>query len=312
MKPVKLLTAVLGAACLLIACNNSANAPVDKTEVQAAAIADVQEIRADSESENQQHIPTGNQLPGKPLSQQPVSADTATNHLPQPVQKSLDWNRKIIKTATLNLEVRDFKQYNSSVHQVVSHLGGYIAQEEQHFADERIGNSIVIKVPVERFDEMMTQLPVADAKIIERKISSEDVTGQVVDVQARLDAKRQMRLRYLELLKQSKNMEEILQVQGEINSLQEEMEAAAGRVKYLTYAAAMSTINLDFYQRVTGFKPDSTEPSFFTRLIESLRFGGQWILELVLGIAGLWPLWILLASGMFIYKKRGRNKKLPA
>ena len=78
----------------------------------------------------------------------------------------------------------------------------------------------------------------------EKKITSEDVTTEVIDTRSRLEAKKQVRLRYLDLLKQAKNMEEILSVQSEINGIQEQIESAAGRMEYLQHSSSFSTIHL--------------------------------------------------------------------
>ncbi len=216
------------------------------------------------------------------------------------------------KTAALKLEVKDFNKYTESVHNTVKQFGGYIAQEEQNLTDEKTETTISIKVPVDQFETMMIQLPGAGVKVLERKINTEDVTGQVVDVKLRLEAKKQVRLKYLDFLKQSKNMEEVLQVQGEINGLQEEIEAAAGRVEYLTHQSAMSTINLSFYQPINGYKPTDGKPSFLTRIKDSFTFGAKWIADLLVGLTGLWPLIIIIAGGFFIYKKRFPSKKTTA
>jgi len=80
-----------------------------------------------------------------------------------------------------------------------------------------------------------------------------------------------MRLKYLEFLKQSKNMEEVLQVQNEINSIQEEIESTAGRVEFLSHQSFYSTINLTFYQPINGYKPVDGPPAFFTRVVPLLK-----------------------------------------
>ena len=56
--------------------------------------------------------------------------------------------------------------------------------------DEKSESIIVIKVPVEQFESMMNQLPGNDNKILERKITTEDITGEVVDIKSRLEAKK--------------------------------------------------------------------------------------------------------------------------
>ena len=152
-----------------------------------------------------------------------------------------DWDKKIIKTGFLKLEVKDFKMFSDLVHRSAKQYGGYVANEEQSQSNEKKESVISIKVPVEQFESLMNQLPSDSDKIIEKKITTEDVTGEVVDTKSRLQAKEQMRLKYLEFLKQAKNMEDVLKVQDEINSIQEEMESASGRINYLSHQSVYST-----------------------------------------------------------------------
>jgi len=51
----------------------------------------------------------------------------------------------------------------------------------------------------------------------------------MADTRSRLETKKEVRERYLDLLKQARNMKDILAVQNEINDIQEQMEGAAGR-----------------------------------------------------------------------------------
>ena len=219
-----------------------------------------------------------------------------------------DWDKKIIKTAILRLEVPDFNIYSESVHKTIKQYGGYVAQEEQNLSNEKSETTISIKVPVDQFETMMDQLPVQSSKVLERKITTEDVTGEVVDTKSRLEAKKQMRLKYLDFLKQSKNMEEVLQVQGEINSIQEEIESAAGRINFLSHQASYSTINLTFYQPFAGFKPTDGKPNFFTRLTIAFRSGVEWFADIFVGLMSLWP-FILISIIAVIVWKRSRVRK---
>lgn len=157
-------------------------------------------------------------------------------------------------------------------------------------------------MPVEQFESMLDELTVADGKIYERKISSQDVTGEVIDTKSRLEAKKQVRLKYLDFLKASKNMEEVLQVQHEINAIQEEIEAATGRVNFLSHQSAFSTINLTFYQPVNGYVAGDLSPSILTRLSNAFISGSDWITDLFVGLVGVWPLLLLIFGGLFVYK----------
>jgi hypothetical protein len=241
---------------------------------------------------------------------QQAETDSGNSPLPAKPIANPDWDKKIIKNATLKLEVKDFKTYNSNVHKTVKQFGGYIAQEEQNLTDEKSETVISIKVPVDQFETMMNQLPGGDVKVLERKITTEDVTGEVVDTKSRLEAKKQMRIKYLEFLKQSKNMEEVLQVQTEVNNIQEEIESAAGRVGYLSHQSSYSTINLTFFQPLEGYKPTDITPSFLTRVSNAFKIGVSWMADLFIGLIAIWPL-LLIVIGIYFGWKKLRPVKTP-
>ena len=155
----------------------------------------------------------------------------------------------------------------------------------------------------------MNALPADDGKVMEKKINTDDVTGEVVDTRSRLEAKKQMRLKYLEFLKQSKNMAEVLQVQNEIDNIQVQIESAASRVSFLTQQTAFSTINLTFYQPAEGYKPTDGAPSFLTRIATAFKNGAGWIAELFVGFVSIWPL-LLIIFGIYFGWKRLRPSKI--
>ena len=218
-------------------------------------------------------------------------------------QANPDWDKKIVKTADLKLEVKSFQSYTDQIHRLVKQSGGYIAQEQQNQSVYTIENTVTIKVPVDRFDDMMMHIASDSDKLVEKKISAEDVTMQIVDTKSRLEAKREVRERYLDLLKQARNMKDILAVQTEINDIQEEMEEAAGRIAYLGHSAAYSTINLNFYQVLTVVEPEDASPSFFHKLQNALTTGWEGFSSLVLGLISLWPLWMVVSLGLMGIRK---------
>ncbi len=216
----------------------------------------------------------------------------------------IDWDKKIIKTANVTLELKDYAGYNNTLHTKLKGYGAYIAQENQNETDEQIANEVTIKVPVDKFDDLMNSLSGDDIKVLEKNISTEDVTGEVVDTKARLEAKKEVRAKYLELLKQAKNIDEILQVQNEINGIQEDIESADGRLGYLTHSAAYSTINLKYYQFLNGLTSKDVEPNFLTKVGEAFKNGASVITNLVVFFISIWPLVIIAALFIFYFKKR--------
>jgi hypothetical protein len=247
------------------------------------------------------------------LAQTDQKQEVEKQQAPQPPngnkQTFENWDKKIIKNAQLNLEVEDYNSYNQLVHTNVKNWGGYIAHEEEQSTEYQKVNTLSLKVPVDQFDNVVQSLSSGKEKVIVKKISSEDVTGEVVDTRSRMETKRQTRQRYLDLLKQAKNMEEILLVQNRIDDIQLQIESATGRLDYLTHASALSTIQLTFFQVIKPGAPETKDPSFGYKVLDSLKNGLVWVGELFLLILNLWPLALL---GVFIYWgfKKWRSARL--
>lgn len=293
----KLMFSIIVISTLLFACGNnrSKDSMLAKDKIEQEPGTNKILEAKENNKQDQQQIPIGNL--------QTTIAVPLIKPVSIPVVAHIDWDKKIIKNAQLIFEVKDFKKYNEVVHQTIKKYGGYIAQDEQNISEEKSETILSIKVPVDQFEPMVNELSAAGEKVVVHKITSEDVTNKVVDTKSRLEAKKQVRLKYLEFLKASKNMAEVLTVQSEINSIQEEIEAAAGRIEYLSHESSYSTINLSFYQPTIAFVPVETSPSFFTKIATAFKYGGSWLTELLLLLVSVWPL-LLAGCGAFFITKR--------
>lgn len=299
-KQAVLFTSVLLTTIFGCSTNNS-------TEAEKAAAADItleSPYSADSVSNAYETVDTAMapQSPAAGNNEQPKQQGAATS------VQHIDWDKKIIKNAQLSVEAKNYKTFNDFVHQQVKQAGGYVAGEEQTKSEYKIENVVSIKVPVDQFDNLVKAITsTKDDNVESQKVTSQDVTGEVIDTRSRTEAKRQVRLRYLELLKQAKNMEEILKVQQEINNIQEEIEAGSGRVSYLTHAAAYSTIQLTFYEILNAQAVQPDKPNFGQRVLAALGNGLNWVGEMLVLLLTLWPLW-LCAGGVWWLVKRYKAK----
>ncbi len=288
-------------ACLAFNCNTA-----DKKESISALnkstenSADQKEYFGSGAGNGSIHTDSIAKTPAPPGTEQKKQQPNPTDPVPNP-----DWDKKIIKTAFLNFEVKDYNIYYAAFREKVRSLGGYVAQEEQTQSDYKIENTLVVKVPVEQFDNALTQLTSGSEKVNERKVTSQDVTSEYVDTKSRIEAKKQVRLRYMDLLNQAKNMEDILNVQSEINGIQEEIESATGRVEFLGHSAAYSTINLTYYQVLNSAAKDTEkkEPVLGTRVASAFKTGWGWIVDLFVGLVSIWPLLLAGFVAVLLYKR---------
>lgn len=306
----KIIVVALASAMLLAVACNSNHETKKEAQISELSMTEIEKPRSESfgfaaDSAASQEF-TGNTDKKEDQDQkqkkQPVQPKQT-----EPVAKP-DWDKKIIKTATINLEVKEYNKYNTSLREKVKSFGGYIAQEEQSQSDYKIENTVTVKVPVDQFDNAVTLLTSNVEKVNEKKISSQDVTAEFVDTKSRLEAKRQVRERYIGLLKQAKNMEEILNVQSEINSIQEDMEAAAGRIQYLGHSASYSTINLTYFEVLNSSAKTDDNPSFGTKFMNAFKTGGSGVMDLLVGLVTIWPLFLLAFIGLVIYRRTRTTK----
>lgn len=304
------MTALVAVTLTTFACDSMNNgkdiSSIEIPPVSENAIADYKPDEKEQNFDKFFHIDSAGkqQVPGE--KQKQPSQQQAT----PPVKQ--DWDKKIIKNASLNLEVKDYNTFSASLREKIKNLGGYIAQEEQTQSDYKIENSITVKVPVDQFDNAVVQLTANTEKINEKKITSQDVTTEFIDTKSRMESKKQVRLRYMDLLKQAKNMEEILNVQSEINEIQEEIESAAGRIEYLGHSSTFSTIHLTYFQILNSSAKDSNKPSFGTELSNAFKTGWNWFGDLFVGLVSVWPLFLLIFTGIIIYKKTKLQKPKQA
>ena len=98
-------------------------------------------------------------------------------------------------------------------------------------------------------------------------------------------------------------MKDILAVQNEINEVQEQIEAAGGRMNYLSHASAFSTIQLNFYQVLNPQAIDTREPDFGQKVLNALKNGFTWIGDLILLVLTIWPLWVLVGLMWWAFKR---------
>ena len=175
-------------------------------------------------------------------------------------------------------------------------MAGYITSMEVSSGSYELNSDITIRVPASAFDSLLQALGGESAFTNYLQIQAQDVTEEYLDIETRLQTKREVRDRYIEVLRnQARTVEEILMAEEKIRVIQEEIESKEGRFRYLQSQVSMSTIHLHLYQTVEYVEsPDTYTRSFWSDLKDSLADGGELIRDLFLGLMSIWPLLLIL------------------
>jgi len=198
-------------------------------------------------------------------------------------------DRKIIKTGTIGFETKDLNKTKSLIVHAVQELNGYIAIEDALVNEDGfISNYLKIRVPADNFDLLVNKISESGSKLIRKRIDLSDVTEEYIDVETRINTKKAIKSRYLELLKQATKVDEILNIEREIGKLQIEIERVERRMRYLNSQIAYSTIWVDYYQETTS------KFDFFSKLSDGFKKGWDVFKWLIIGLSHLW-VFILVA-----------------
>jgi predicted nuclease with TOPRIM domain len=86
-------------------------------------------------------------------------------------------------------------------------------------------------------------------KVLNRHVSTEDVTEEYVDTDARLRNLKRTEERLLAHLDRTGELKGIVEVERELNRVREEIERLEGRLRYLSHRVDFSTFNVTFQEK---------------------------------------------------------------
>lgn len=273
MKPAIYAILICFIGLLLVDCDNSSRSSGDFIASKEAAPAP---------SEDQDLSDTRNMQPG-------------------PEQAPIE--RKLIKTGSISFETDDLAKTHNRVLEAVKTHQGYLANDEEQRSDDRISHVLTIRVPADHFDTMLSTIAEGVDHFDYKNIQVQDVTEEYLDVEARLKAKKALEQRYLELLKQARNVTEILNIEKELGTIRADIESVEGRLKYLSNQVAFGTLSVTYYERIEG------QTAFGRAFKNGFRNGWNNLIWFFVGIINLWPFVLLLVAVIFVWKKwRNRRK----
>ena len=217
--------------------------------------------------------------------------------------------KKIIKTANIEFETRDLEATHKRVLSLVNQNKAYLQNDNSGKQYSRAYRQLIIRVPTQNFQALVDSIGVGVAYFDKKDISQKDVGEEFVDLQARLKAKRVLEERYLQLLSKAKNVEEMLQIERELASIREEIEAKQGRLNYLQNQVSLSTIYLEFYK--TDVETIATQ-SYGAKMGNAIKGGWNGITSFFLGLLYIWPFILILGLVAFFVRRYIKRRKKVA
>lgn len=219
--------------------------------------------------------------------------------------ENIEIESKLIKEANISIEVKEIEWAFEEIKKIVKNNKGYFTKEEDYLYDYSRSIHALIRVPAQNFDVLIGQIIEIAKKVESKTIEVKDVTEEFVDMQARLNTKKNIEKRYLEILKKANTINDILKVEEYLGKIREEIESIEGRLKYLQNKVNYCTIDLHINQRIEK----KVKFEFISKFWRALKGGWLGFLNFIIVVFYIWPILLILIIILYTYKKIRKRKK---
>ena len=205
---------------------------------------------------------------------------------------TLPANTKVIYSADITLETKEFDSAEQAISRIVESLGGWFENRSVYQGYGARNLRCTVRVPAKSFTAFLDQAGQA-AHVTSRDEYAEDVSEAYYDSESRLVTQQTKLERLHHLLSQAEAMEDIISLENAISETELEIERLTGSLRKYDSLVGYSTITLRL-EEVYKLSTDEEVAVTFGQ-----RLGSAFSLGLPRGISGLEEFCIALARNWF-------------
>ncbi|MBR7131302.1 MAG: DUF4349 domain-containing protein [Lentisphaeria bacterium] len=176
-------------------------------------------------------------------------------------------SRMMAYTSGFTLTVKERNKAMDEIKKAAESMGGYLVSRNR-------GN-MTVKVPVKKADSFLKQSR-GVGKLSDFRVSAEDLTDTITDIDVRLENLKKLRQRLAELLKKANKVEEILKVERELNRVTTEIERVEAQLQNNRSRVANVTFEIAVIEEhgaIPGGNPQAISHFQFLHNLASTRPG---------------------------------------
>ena len=215
---------------------------------------------------------------------------------------------QIIKTSNLRFETNDLNKSYQNIQKAILNHKGTLQNDESGKDYASAFRNLTIRIPNTNFIAFLDEISKGVNHFDRKEISSQDVTEQYIDLESRMNSKKILEKRYLQLLQKANKVSEIIEIESKLAQIREEIEAKEGQFRYLKNQISMSTITIEMY--TNDASQSGTTASFGSKIWNEIKSGFNSLSGFILGIISIWP-FLIITILIFIFIKRKFKKKTP-
>ena len=157
-----------------------------------------------------------------------------------------EYSQKLILRYTLEYQSKDFDKSYAYIENKVKEYGGYIENSSVYGYIDRTAN-LTLRIPTAKVEEFVKDDSDLGTKV-NKSQSAEDITLQYYDVKAHLETLNTKRERLLELLKEAKDVADIITIEDQLSQCEYEINSYTTTMNLYNNLVMFTTINLTIYE----------------------------------------------------------------
>lgn len=226
-----------------------------------------------------------------------------------------DTEERIIKEGRMEFVTDDVEAKVEEINDAAEEYDAYITDSSLSKINDRLRASLTVRIESSHFDSAYNNLGNID-DLVSKESTSQDVTMEYVDLQRRLEVYRTQEERYLEMLDNAENIEEMLEVEKELGRIRLEIESLQGKINYFDSVTDYSYIDIIVSQRKAVAAAAGTPDNVWEEFLFSLKEGWQFFFSMVVSIAAavIWGLPFIITIVVILFlvsfiRKKNKDKK---
>lgn len=156
---------------------------------------------------------------------------------------------RVVRTADLRVKVADggFSAAFDRVASLAAASGGFVSSSSTASVEEARSGELTVRVPADRFDAVRQSLS-GLGDVESQSIRGEDVSGQLVDYEARLTSLQAQEDALRVLVGQAKEVGDVLQVQRSLFEVRQQIEQLKAQKANLEQATSLATLHVSLFE----------------------------------------------------------------